>query len=1110
MRRESPPPTPRVFHIPPRLQETDILALELARCFPASLTDLLELVSCFSIFLRKLPTVEHTYSKPQHTIMTMMNRQSLVNTNATPNPDEIYLLPSVYSGGDGAKAKETTAKELDQSPSEQEDSFSSDSPDGIRTPPEREMRRSSGVFPAPTPENPTPEPKIKRTSSTKKQYPGRTSAMEYRMKAIEKLLTELTPTSIPVSPLPEGEEEKTLPPPPEEGKALSNPFDPATQALQSPPPASPPPTSPPPASPVRHVSPIPNASPIRKDSPVRSDTPVGNHKPGREDGHVRNDSVMRSDTPPRNDAPVRSDTPIRGDTPVSDKKAVREETHIRNDSVMRNDSPTGNGTPTRNETPTHNDKAARKDSSGRHAAPIIQQSVTIPKRQGSVSTPPVSHKSHIEFDELCSLFEECQMAITSDKKQACKVIDVSLIPESEKSHGALKIRCVHLDYDGQFIGPVHMQFKIKKYSGARRVTTLPVHPYCMNVDPAGVRETLVVRGKKFMEVAAGRHMHCRGTAISPREQVDAQVMVDFQQAISRHPHWAPAIIGVGADIDDEENDVWELCREKRMPDAFLQPREMSGGGGYMGGLSEDELMLLPYRVYGFVLRARKWAAFDIDDLHEVRTRPGGEGFKQLVLPSGHRSKLEPLLRHHFRQRQYAKAEQHSPHYGSNKLPGLTILLHGVPGVGKTLTAECVASHFSKPFFPLSCSTILTGSPDDVTARIEEIFSLAAAWDAVLLLEDAEPLVLLHHHHHSNNDSTTTTAFLRALDNYSGLLFLHTTTSTTTSPSLNPALRTRLRLSLSYPPLNERATLDVWDVGIWQTKQQYPSTRIKADEILSYAAERYRDVHSSRWTGRMIHNAFQNAVALAEDEALYSGGSVSMREHKERRSRAGSSALSTATLRRRHFEIVAEGWDEFERGAAAGGGGAGGSSSRGSSSSSHQRERERERDLPLPPPPPPPQTQQTLTRQQSVTLRAVEKQRSASVSVERRRLVRANTIAGGQAVRPPSGLPPLPKMPRGSEAPLPPLPPQLVEQHQRRMTQMHVSHSRRASESTRSGGGSSRYAQPASGRQAKHKRWSSSVGEEDEWSETRDSGAEEWSSAEVERNLIDNFTAIAYR
>lgn len=816
---------------------------------------------------------------------------------------------------------------------------------------------------------------------------------------------------------------------------------------------------------------------------------------------------MRSDTPTRNNTLVRSDTPIRNDTPVSDKKPAREESHIRNDSVIQNGTPTSNDTHTRNDTPTRNETRTRKDSSGRHAAPIIQQSVTVPKRQGSVSTPPVSHKSHIEFDELCSLFEECQMAITSDRKQACKVVDVSLVPENEKSHGGLKIRCVHLDYDGQFIGPVHTQFKIKKYSGARRVTTLPVHPYCMNVDPAGVRETLVVRGKKFMEVAAGKHMHCQGTSINPREQVDAQVMVDFQQAISRHPHWAPAIIGVGADIDDEENDVWELCREKRMPDAFLQPREMSGG--YMGGLSEDELMLLPYRVYGFVLRSRKWAAFDIDDLHEVRTRPGGEGFKQLVLPSGHRSKLEPLLRHHFRQRQ-CKAEQHSPHYGSNKLPGLTILLHGVPGVGKTLTAECVASHFSKPFFPLSCSTLLTGSPEDVTARIEEIFSLAAAWDAVLLLEDAEPLVLLHHH--SNNDSPTTTAFLRALDNYSGLLFLHTTTSPSSpSPaSLNPAIRSRLRLSLSYPPLNERATLDVWDVGIWQTKQQYPSTRIKADEILSYAAERYRN--SSRWTGRQIHNAFQNAVALAEDEALYSG-SVSMREHKERRSRAGSSSLSTATLRRRHFEIVAEGWDEFERSAAAAGGGvqAGASGSTRSSSTSHQRERERE----LPPPPPP---QQTVTRQQSVSLRQVEKQRS----VVERRLVRANTIAGGQAApRPPSsGLPPLPKMPRGgSEAPLPPLPPQLAEQHQRRMSQMHVSHShsRRASESTRSGGGggggSSRYApqpQPASGRQAKHKRWSSSVGEEDEWSETRDSGAEEWSSAEVERNLIDNFTAIAYR
>lgn len=34
--------------------------------------------------------------------------------------------------------------------------------------------------------------------------------------------------------------------------------------------------------------------------------------------------------------------------------------------------------------------------------------------------------------------------------------------------------------------------------------------------------------------------------------------------------------------------------------------------------------------------------------------------------------------------------------------GLVILLHGVPGVGKTSTAECVAEYTKRPLFALTC------------------------------------------------------------------------------------------------------------------------------------------------------------------------------------------------------------------------------------------------------------------------------------------------------------------------------------------------------------------------------------------------------------------------
>ena len=125
-------------------------------------------------------------------------------------------------------------------------------------------------------------------------------------------------------------------------------------------------------------------------------------------------------------------------------------------------------------------------------------------------------------------------------------------------------------------------------------------------------------------------------------------------------------------------------------------------------LTEEKLLFLPRRVYGFVLRSRKWKFLDIDSIHPLRRH--SDGFRSLVLPEGHAFMVEGLV------------QMHSPHtklgvdgtgpvqesYDDlvrGKGKGLIILLHGAPGVGKTSTAECVADYTRKPLFPITCGDI---------------------------------------------------------------------------------------------------------------------------------------------------------------------------------------------------------------------------------------------------------------------------------------------------------------------------------------------------------------------------------------------------------------------
>ena len=72
--------------------------------------------------------------------------------------------------------------------------------------------------------------------------------------------------------------------------------------------------------------------------------------------------------------------------------------------------------------------------------------------------------------------------------------------------------------------------------------------------------------------------------------------------------------------------------------------------------------------------------------------------------------------------------------------GLIILLHGEPGVRKTSTAECVARLTRRPLFPITCGD-LGESAANVEENLEKNFQMAHKWGSVLLLDEAEYVVV---------------------------------------------------------------------------------------------------------------------------------------------------------------------------------------------------------------------------------------------------------------------------------------------------------------------------------------------------------------------------------
>jgi ATPase family associated with various cellular activities (AAA) len=223
-----------------------------------------------------------------------------------------------------------------------------------------------------------------------------------------------------------------------------------------------------------------------------------------------------------------------------------------------------------------------------------------------------------------------------------------------------------------------------------------------------------------------------------------------------HPHWiaapqntSPSIgkdrfpIYLWSDSKRSEHvaSTWEAVVENDNVDSlertkYFETDQYLVKRGGKQTLSEDDIVLLPKRLFAYALRERKFVHVDVRYLKPITEHI--DGFKSLKIDDDHRRMIQSLVHFHFKKK---AIEKQGREIGTQDLirgkgKGLVILLHGVPGVGKTATAEAVAQANKKPLFPITCGD-LGFTPESVENSLNEIFRLAHLWDCVLLLDEAD-------------------------------------------------------------------------------------------------------------------------------------------------------------------------------------------------------------------------------------------------------------------------------------------------------------------------------------------------------------------------------------
>ncbi|KAK0671527.1 aaa family atpase protein [Cercophora samala] len=507
-----------------------------------------------------------------------------------------------------------------------------------------------------------------------------------------------------------------------------------------------------------------------------------------------------------------------------------------------------------------------------------------------------------------------------------------------KARGVLRdliIFCYYLDFNGQEYGCVQDILIFKPFEREINITDLEAYPLTTEK-----KAELQIRGQRFVDSTRLSHMHYQGFTIGPnRAEIDSPVIVDMKMAFTEDSN---AWERTGTDVPrflsfadsrflfwrtpnntDGVSNILGAAACGRPWCGFHPPirsvtfedagRRREAAEGEIRALLDDRdrtrtekalspnlLHLLPGSVPGFALRNRKWALLDLTILLDVKRT---YSWDNLVLPPGHRRMVQAMVETH------ATENRHRHLIGMDSVPGkgkgCIILLHGVPGVGKTSTADCVAAHTKKPLYPITCGDV-GSTPQEVEWNMEHHFKLAHKWGCVLLLDEAD--VFLAKRGTQKDDverNGIVSIFLRILEYYSGILFL----TTNRVGSMDDAFRSRLHLSLFYPKLDKDQTIQIFKrnferVGeINKDRQEHnlPPFKYKTQEemIIGWVDQNWKKL---RWNGRQIRNAFQTVMALAEFKA----------KPKPSSGTDDQSRCRSPTLTKQQFEIVAKASKQFAK------------------------------------------------------------------------------------------------------------------------------------------------------------------------------------------------------
>jgi len=263
---------------------------------------------------------------------------------------------------------------------------------------------------------------------------------------------------------------------------------------------------------------------------------------------------------------------------------------------------------------------------------------------------------------------------------------------------------------------------------------------------------------------------------------------------------------------------------------------------------DEDKILMHSMLYGFSLGDKVWGGFSVSRLSAVDWNPSV--FDSVIIDGGRKKFLESLVRNHSSR----TAQNSFDDIVRDKGKGLVGLFCGPPGLGKTLTAEAVAEVARRPLITLSSGEMGDNSIS-VEKRLNAEFRLAEAWNAVLLLDEAD-VFMAERSNDNLAQNAITSVFLRKLEYYQGILLL----TTNRMERIDSAFDSRIHFRFNFEDLDADARASIWKTFLTKAGG-------KGEVKVQISDEERKGLAARKLNGRQIKNIVSVSRAYALQESV---------------------------------------------------------------------------------------------------------------------------------------------------------------------------------------------------------------------------------------------------